>query len=80
MVGAAGSILNFSLDGVNSGELSRLLDSTRRIMVRSGLMCCHAWYRKHALPTTVRISLAPYNTLDEATELLRTLRDVSTYF
>ncbi|MFH2203258.1 MAG: cysteine desulfurase [Elusimicrobiota bacterium] len=75
-----GSIVNFYLDGMDSGELSILLDKTESIMTRSGVHCCHAWYRKYRLPPTLRASLAFYNTREEAELFVRTLKNVSDYF
>lgn len=80
LVGAEGAILNFYVEGVDSAELSRLLNEAGRVMTRSGLMCSHAWYKKHALPPSLRISLAPYNVPAEAEAALKILRDVSRYF
>ena len=53
-----GSIVNMEIRGMDAGELSILLDKTKGIATRAGVHCCHAWYRKHNLPPTLRVSLA----------------------
>ena len=70
------SVLNFHVDGLESRALAGLLDRRQNIMVRYGKQCVHAWYNKHNLPESVRISLAIYNTEREVAKLLKTLSNV----
>lgn len=78
--GLRGSIINFYIEGIDSGELSILLDKTNNIMLRSGVHCCHAWYKKHNLPTTLRAAVYFYNTSEEAEVFIRTIKQISRYF
>ena len=75
-----GSIVNFSVKGMDSGELSMLLDTTNNIMVRSGVHCAHAWYRKKELLPTVRASFYIYNTLQSVDVFIETMRAMVRYF
>lgn len=73
-------ILNFHIDGIPSEHVGRLLDESRRIMVRAGHHCAHSWYRAQDLPTTVRASFFAYNTREEAALLAEAVRDISRFF
>ena len=73
-------IINFTLGGMDSGELSILLDETYNIMTRSGVHCCHSWYKKYRLPSSLRTSLYLYNSKEEAGILLETLNKITRYF
>jgi len=75
-----GSIVNLQIDGMDAGELSILLDKTRNIMTRAGVHCCHAWYRKHNLPPTLRVSLSAYNTMGEAEVFADTMDQLLRHF
>lgn len=80
ILGSSGSIVNFYFEHIGSGDVSRILNETRRIMVRSGVMCAHAWYKQYSLPPSVRISLAPYNTVAEARTTLQVLTHIARHF
>ena len=73
-------IINFYLEGMDSGELSILFDQANNIMVRSGVHCCHAWYKKYKVHPTVRVSLYFYNTIEEAEIFVQTLKKIVKYF
>lgn len=73
-------IINFYIEGMDSGELSIILDETYNIMTRSGVHCCHSWYKKYKLPPSLRVSLYLYNSKDEAKVLIETLNKITRYF
>lgn len=73
-------IINFYIEGMDSGELSIILDQTNNIMTRSGLHCCHAWYKKYKLPPTLRASVYFYNSIEEAQIFVQTLKKIIKYF
>lgn len=75
-----GSIVNFYVDGMDSGEISILLDKSARIMTRSGDHCAHSWYRKYKIPPGLRASLSFYNTADEATLFVEVLANFAKYY
>jgi cysteine desulfurase/selenocysteine lyase len=75
-----GSILNIRVDGFDSGQLSILLDQTNKIMVRSGVHCCHAYFHKHGLKPTLRFSSSIYNGLNEAEQIVKTMHEVLKFF
>lgn len=75
-----GGVINFYLEGMDSGELSIILDQTNNIMVRSGFHCSHPWYKKYNLPPTIRVSVYFYNTIEEAKIFTQTLKKIVKHF
>ena len=75
-----GAICNLLIDGLAAEELAVLLDRSHGIMVRSGVHCCHAWYRKNGLPPSLRISFAAYNSREDVALVARALEDLTRYF
>jgi len=75
-----GGVINFYLEGMDSGELSIILDQTNNIMVRSGFHCSHPWYKKYNLPPTIRVSVYFYNTIEEAEIFTQTLKKITDHF
>lgn len=73
-------IVNFYIEDMDSGELSILLDQTNNIMARSGVHCCHAWYKERQWPPTLRVSLYFYNTMEEAKRFIETLKKIVRFF
>ena len=67
-------ITNLILNGKKAEEISNILSNTSRIMLRSGVHCCHAWYHKYQLSPSLRISLSLYNTSEEIQILLQDLK------
>ena len=76
----SGSIFNFLVGDLNCGELSVLLDKSYGIMTRSGVHCCHAWYRKNKLQPSLRVSFSLYNSVEEVEILSKALRDITKFF
>jgi cysteine desulfurase/selenocysteine lyase len=62
------SVLSFVLDGVSSEELGRRLDR-EGIAVRAGHLCAQPVLRRFGLESTVRASLALYNTFEDVDAL-----------
>ena len=73
-------IINFYIEGFDSGELSLILDQSAGIMARSGVHCCHSWYKKNRYPPTLRVSTYFYNTLAEAEHFVETVRKIVQYY
>ncbi|MGE0268517.1 MAG: aminotransferase class V-fold PLP-dependent enzyme [Candidatus Omnitrophota bacterium] len=73
-------IINFYVEGMDSGELSIILDQTENIMTRSGVHCCHAGYKRHRLTPSLRVSLYAYNTEEEVRLFIETLRKIIQFF
>lgn len=61
-----GGIFSFNVRGLSPHDVAMILDSSRNVMIRSGMHCCHPLF--HALGTTgcARASVYVYNTPEEA--------------
>lgn len=70
------SIANFSIEKQNSAELGFMLSKQARIMSRSGVHCCHAWFHKYDLPKSLRFSFSFYNTEEEVEITLKKMREL----
>jgi len=62
-------VISFVLDGVRTEDVSALLD-LEGIAVRSGHHCAQPILRRFGLESTVRASLAPYNTREDIDALV----------
>lgn len=69
-------VLSFVLDGCRSEDVGAALDR-EGIAVRSGHHCAQPALRRFGLETSVRPSLALYNTKDDLDALLHVVEDVS---
>lgn len=75
-----GGILNFIIEDMDAGELSIILDQTDNIMTRSGVHCCHAGYKRHNLPPSLRASFYLYNTEQEVQLFVDRLQKIVQFF
>ena len=75
-----GSIVNFTIKGINSEEVADLMNTTNNIMVRAGMHCMHAWFNEHNMPASIRLSLYFYNTEEEIMIFIQTLGKIIKYF
>jgi cysteine desulfurase / selenocysteine lyase len=66
-------ILSFSYEGAHSSDVSELLDQMG-IAVRAGHHCAQPLMKLLRVSGTVRVSLAPYNTMEEIEKFLTALR------
>ncbi len=75
MIGTArekAGVLSFVIDGIRTEDIGAALDQ-EGIAVRSGHHCAQPILRRFGLESTVRASLAPYNTRDDIDALVATL-------
>jgi cysteine desulfurase/selenocysteine lyase len=75
MIGTApekAGVLSFVLDGIRTEEVGKALDQ-EGIAVRSGHHCAQPILRRFGLESTVRASLAPYNTGEDVDALVAAL-------
>jgi cysteine desulfurase/selenocysteine lyase len=75
MIGTApdkAGVLSFVLDGVRTEDVGAALDQ-EGIAVRSGHHCAQPILRRFGLESSVRASLAPYNTCDDVDALVAAL-------
>jgi cysteine desulfurase/selenocysteine lyase len=80
MIGTApdkAGVMSFVLDGVRTEDVGGMLDQ-EGIAVRSGHHCAQPILRRFGLESTVRASLAPYNTCDDIDALVAALLRIQT--
>ena len=65
-------VFSFTIDGVHHEDLAQVLDKMG-IAVRSGLMCAEPVIRHFGATGMTRVSLAPYNTMEEAEYFIKCL-------
>ena len=65
-------LFSFSVEGVHHEDLALILDK-RGIAVRSGQMCAEPLMERFGVTGMLRISLAPYNTMEEAEYFVKCL-------
>lgn len=73
-----GGIFSFNVKGMDPHHVSKILDVSRNIMVRSGAHCVHSWFNKHHMKGSVRASLYLYNTKEEAQLFVEEVRKILT--
>jgi len=66
-------LFSFALDGVHHEDIAILLDKMG-VAVRSGLMCAEPIITKFGYTGLVRVSLAPYNTIEECEYFINSLK------
>ena len=73
-------VLSFYFDGVDAHQIALMLDNMSGIMIRSGQHCVHSWFHAHKLAGSARVSLAFYNTMEEAEQFIKTLTKINQIF
>lgn len=68
-------LISFTVDGVHHSDIATLLGKMG-FALRSGLMCSEPLINRFGQTGVVRISLAPYNTLEECEALLKAIHKV----
>ncbi len=67
------SLFSFCIDGVHHEDLALILDKMG-IAVRSGQMCAEPLMDRFGVSGMLRVSLAPYNTMEEAAYFMESLK------
>jgi cysteine desulfurase/selenocysteine lyase len=71
-------VVSFTVEGFHPHEVAQRLDEMADIMVRSGHHCCMPLMDRLGLPDgTVRVSVGPYNTPEEADLFLATVEEIT---
>ncbi len=72
-----GAIVSFSVDGLESHAVARILSQRHRICVRSGYHCAQPLHESLGLPPTVRASLALYTTRHEVDRIVEAVEQLT---
>ncbi len=59
-------VFSFVPEGMDIHHVAKMLDVSKKILVRSGAHCVHSWFNAHQLKGSVRASFYLYNTEEEA--------------
>lgn len=70
-------ITSFNIAGLDSHDVSLLLDESRKIATRSGMHCNHAWFNSRKINGCVRASLYFYNTAEEVEIFAREVAEIA---
>lgn len=70
-----GPIISFVISGIHPSDLGVLLD-LHGIAVRTGHHCAQPLMQRFNIPGTVRLSFAPYNTIEEIDFFIKSLKDL----
>ncbi len=60
-----GGIFSFNLSSLSPHDVAMILDNSKNIMLRSGMHCCHPFFRSRGLEGCARASAYIYNTEEE---------------
>ncbi|GAP08500.1 cysteine desulfurase [Anaerolinea thermolimosa] len=71
-----GGIVSFFIEGIDSHRIALMLDQMAGVMVRSGQHCVHSWFHARQIAGCVRASMYFYNTLDEVSLLVDSLKKI----
>ncbi len=73
-----GGILPFTVEGVSHHDVAIILDHSRDVMLRSGMLCCHALFQSRHKDGCVRASSYLYNTIEDADIFTQAVEDIAT--
>jgi cysteine desulfurase/selenocysteine lyase len=71
-----GSIFSFNIGKMDPHEIAIMLDSSAKIMIRSGAHCVHSWFNKHGLKGSARASLYVYNNMADAEKFIKEIEKI----
>lgn len=69
-------IFSFNVKGVDPHTVAMVMDSSKKVMIRSGAHCVHSWFNAHKLQGSARASMYLYNTEEEIDIFLEALDEV----
>jgi len=73
-----GGILAFNVGDVAHHDVAIILDHSRDIMLRSGMLCCHSLFQSRHMDGCVRASVYLYNSVAEADTFSQAVEDIAT--
>jgi cysteine desulfurase/selenocysteine lyase len=73
-----GGILPFNVRDMSHHDVAIILDHSRDIMLRSGMLCCHSLFQSRHMDGCVRASVYLYNSVAEADAFSLAVEDIAT--
>ena len=71
-----GGVVSFYIENIDSHRIALMLDQMANIAVRSGQHCVHSWFNARHLAGSVRASVYFYNTLEEVSVFVSSLKKI----
>ena len=71
-----GSIICFNIKDKEPHDVTIELDKSN-INVRSGVFCCHSWFKHHKIKGAIRVSIFLYNTKKECDTFIEKIKDIA---
>ena len=71
-----GGVVSFYIENIDSPRIALMLDQMANIAVRSGQHCVHSWFNARHLAGSVRASVYFYNTLEEVSVFVSSLKKI----
>jgi len=75
-----GGIFSFNVRNMMSHDVAMILDNSKNIMMRSGMLCCHSFFKSHSIEGCARASVYLYNTREEVDVFTNTVKDLAEKF
>ncbi len=75
-----GGIFGFNVRGLSPHDVAMILDNSKNIMIRSGMHCCHTYFRSRGMEGCARASLYLYNTAREVDTFVEGVNGLSSRF
>jgi len=75
-----GGILSFNVDGLSPHDVAMIMDNSKNVMMRSGMHCCHPYFRSRGLDGCARASVYVYNTAEEVDVFSDTVKELAAKF
>lgn len=69
-------IFSFNIKKMDPHHISKILDTSKNMMTRSGRHCCHSWFNKHNIDGSCRASFYLYNTEKEVQEFVEEIKKI----
>jgi cysteine desulfurase/selenocysteine lyase len=70
----------FNLSGLMAHDIAMILDNSKNIMMRSGMLCCHSFFHARNLDGCARASVYLYNTKEEVMVFVDSVRKLADEF
>ena len=70
------SIFSFNLKGFLPNDIALILNSSKKICIRSGAHCVHSWFNKNKLKGSARASLYLYNNEEDVRTFIEEIKKI----
>ena len=75
-----GGVFSFNIEGLNSHDISMMLDNMDSIMIRSGMHCAHPFFVSRGIDGSARASVYVYNDDNDIDRFIAALKKITETF